>query len=270
MALSEGGGPDMKSMIKKAIALIMFAALTLSLTACTGSEPDLEISQMASAEAQAIMGVISNTGADSAAELLAMKDDRLEDLLWQNGFDIDGSAFRNGLDGWHSMQGEFGDILAISEPVMSSNDKEIIAEFDIQGSNRTGKCVIVIDDRDRITSITTSADYTLAENMEKAGLNTLLGMGTTFAILIFLSLIISLFKLIPGSGGMKEKVEKKAAPLDNAVSQIAEREAIASENEIEDGELVAVITAAIAAYQASTGSTAGSDGFVVRSIRRHY
>ena len=60
-----------------------------------------------------------------------------------------------------------------------------------------------------------------------------------------------------------------AAPVENAVSQIAEREELAS-SASDEGELIAVITAAIAAYEAANGSSAGSDGFVVRSIRRHY
>lgn len=260
----------MKSMINKAIALIMFAALSLSLAGCAENEPDLPITDMSIAEASGIIGGISNTDEISAAELMEMDDDEVEDFFGQYGYKIDGKAFKNGLEGWLSMQEEFGGIQSISEPVMTSNDSEITATFDLQGSKRTGNCVVVMDEKNKITSITTSAHYTLAENMEKAGLNTLLGMGTTFAILIFLSLIISLFRFLPGSGGMKEKEEKKAAPLDNAVSQIAEREELASGNEMEDGELVAVITAAVAAYEAANGVSAGSDGFVVRSIRRHY
>lgn len=259
----------MKSMINKAIALIMFAALSLSLAGCAANEPDLPITDMAIAEASGIIGGISNTDEESAAELMEMDDDEVEDFFGQYGYKIDGKAFKNGLEGWLSLQEEFGGVQNISEPVMTSSETEVTATFDLQGSRRTGKCVVVMDERNKITSITTSAHYTLTENMEKAGLNTLLGMGTTFAILIFLSLIISLFRFLPGSGGMKEKEEKKAAPLDNAVSQIAEREELASGTEMEDGELVAVITAAVAAYEAANGASAGSDGYVVRSIRRH-
>lgn len=260
----------MKSMINKAIALILFASLSLGLIGCSTSEPDLPVSEIAIAEATGIMGGISHTDPESAADFLDMKDDKVEDFFADYGYNIDGAAFKNGLDGWLALKEEFGDVGEISDPVMTSNDKEIIATFNIQGSKRSGKCVVVMDGKNRITSITTSANYSVVENMEKAGLNTLLGMGTTFAILIFLSLIISLFKLLPGSGGRKDKEEKMAAPLENAVSQIAAREELASENGIEDGELVAVITAAIAAYQSASGTAAGSDGFVVRSIRRHY
>ncbi|MBQ9605706.1 MAG: OadG family protein [Lachnospiraceae bacterium] len=260
----------MKSIIKKALALVMFAALSISLAGCGGNEEDLPITDMSYAMASGIMGGISNTDESAAAEFLDMDDDELEDFFGQYGYSIDGAAFKNGLDGWLSLSEEFGEIESISEPEMSSDSDEITATFDITGSLRDGKCVFVMDHRTKITSITTSAEYTLAEDMSKAGLNTLLGMGTTFVILIFLSLIISLFKFLPGAGGAKAKQDKKSAPVDNAVSQIAEREELAASDKAEDeGELIAVITAAIAAYEAVNGG-GSSDGFVVRSIRRHY
>lgn len=100
--------------------------------------------------------------------------------------------------------------------------------------------------------------------MTKAALNTLIGMGTVFVMLIMISLIISLFNFIPriqaafSKKGKKEKT--KSAGIDNAVTQIAAQE----EAEADDTELVAVIAAAIAASEGA----ASTDGFVVRSIRK--
>ncbi|MCR5775049.1 MAG: OadG family protein [Lachnospiraceae bacterium] len=258
----------MKSMIKKAIALLMFAALSLSVAGCGGTASNLEITDMDIAQARGIMGGISNTDDMSAIELLGMEDDEVADFFKQYGYSIDGAAFKNGLDGWMSLREEFGKIKGISEPTMTSDAKEITATFVITGEKRNGKSLVVINDKGKITSITTSADYTLVEDMSKAGLNTLLGMGTTFVILILLSFIISLFKYLPGSGGSKAKEEMRSAPVDNAVSQIEKREELAAEAE-DDDELIAVITAAVAAYEAANGGSS-SDGFVVRSIRRHY
>ena len=88
-------------------------------------------------------------------------------------------------------------------------------------------------------------------------------MGTVFAVLILISLIISLFGYIPKLVGSKKKVPEKAQTeaADKVVAQIVENEELN-----DDLELVAVISAAIAAYEGS-GST---DGFVVRSIRKAY
>ena len=102
--------------------------------------------------------------------------------------------------------------------------------------------------------------------MGKAGLNTLIGMGTVFTVLILICLIISCFKLIPkiqnAFSGKNKTSEKSVAEtaVDNTIAQISKKE--------DDQELIAVISAAIAAYEGAAGGTAGTDGYVVRSIRR--
>ena len=101
----------------------------------------------------------------------------------------------------------------------------------------------------------------LALILEKALLNTLLGMGTVFFVLIFICLLISCFKYIPK---LPDKFSKKAAPEPAKAAPAPVTAALEEEAEAEDDlELVAVITAAVAA---SMGSS--TDGFVVRSIKR--
>ena len=111
----------------------------------------------------------------------------------------------------------------------------------------------------------------LSDRLKLASLNTLLGMGVTFAVLTLIIMIISLFKFLPSSTGKKvQKQQQKddSTPVDNVIAQIISQE---EANLMNDQELVAVITASIAAYQsefssASVDSTAG--GFLVRSIRK--
>ena len=110
------------------------------------------------------------------------------------------------------------------------------------------------------------------ETMTKAGLNTLMGMGIVFIVLIFISFIIYLMKFVPNliSGEKSEKPakkekkseEKKVSGIDNAVNAIAAKE---EAELVDDLELVAVITAAI---MASLGDAAPADGLVVRSIKK--
>lgn len=118
----------------------------------------------------------------------------------------------------------------------------------------------------------------LSERLSTAGLNTLICICVVFAVLIFISLVISLFGFFPKIEAAKaakkarKKEEKELAEkaVDNVVSQIEtkeinETEEIAeSENLTDDLELVAVIAAAIAASQGAVST----DGFVVRSIRK--
>ena len=115
-----------------------------------------------------------------------------------------------------------------------------------------------------------SAVYSKTELMKQAGMNTLLGMGTVFVVLIFISFIISLFNFLPALFAKKPKIEdlkkeesKPAAPAKAATP------APAAGNLMNDAELVAVITAAIYAAEGQAGNGAVSkDKLVVRSIRR--
>ena len=92
---------------------------------------------------------------------------------------------------------------------------------------------------------------------EQALLNTLMGMGTVFAVLILISLVISCFKIFPYL-----ESKKKAGQTENAVKETVQD--IPAEQQ-DNTELIAVIAAAIAA---STGTS--TDDFVVRSIKRRY
>ena len=101
----------------------------------------------------------------------------------------------------------------------------------------------------------------LGSRMADAGLNTLIGMVTVVAILAIIMFFIWSFKFIPvlqGKFSNRKKKNSTEVAVDNAIAQITENEEL-----VDDYELVAVVTAAIAA---STGGS--SDGFVVRSIRK--
>lgn len=118
----------------------------------------------------------------------------------------------------------------------------------------------------------------MATKLKDAGINTLICICVVFAVLIFISLVISLFSFIPKAEASaarrkarkKEEKELAAKAVDNAVSQIETKETEVSEvieepeNLTDDLELVAVIAAAIAASQ----NAVSTDGFVVRSIRK--
>lgn len=111
----------------------------------------------------------------------------------------------------------------------------------------------------------TACGSDLGNKMATAALNTVIGMGTVFAVLILIIFIISLFRFIPI---IQDKVaQRKAkktgnASIDNTIAQIVEKEENADLSD--DLELVAVIAAAIAASEGA----ASADGFVVRSIRK--
>ena len=93
----------------------------------------------------------------------------------------------------------------------------------------------------------------------------MIGIGTVFAVLIFISLLIACFKFIhKWETGLKTKNETPApAPAPVKAAPAAPAAPAAGPDLSGDAELVAVITAAIAAYEGTS-----SNGLVVRSIRR--
>ena len=132
----------------------------------------------------------------------------------------------------------------------------------IKGTIHDANIEIIFDDEMMLTSMSTNVIYSFGELMAKAAMNTLLGMGTVFVVLILISLIISCFTFIPKIQASFTKKSQQpqqpvAAPAPAAVAAGEEEETV-------DLELVAVIAAAIAASQGA----ASTDGFVVRSIRK--
>lgn len=135
--------------------------------------------------------------------------------------------------------------------------------------------------------------------IKEAALNTLLGMGMTFLVLISLSLIITLFgKVLSGGFGKAKSTASKAAPKATPKAEPETKQVpaeTAAEPEVieapqgEDLALMAVISAAVAAYEdglspeivaviaaavaAAEGGktitgTPGASGFAARKIRK--
>ena len=139
---------------------------------------------------------------------------------------------------------------------------------DLNCTNRNTELALSYNTEMQITNAAFNVHYSIAENLQKAALNTLLGMGTVFVILILISLIISLFGIFPKLEASR-KAKKEAAAKANAPAVAAPAPAPAAvpaveEDLTDDLELVAVISAAIAAYEGSEDTS----GYVVRSIRK--
>lgn len=124
----------------------------------------------------------------------------------------------------------------------------------------------------QIKEVTVSADYTFGEKMGKAGANTLMGMGTVFIVLIFISFIIAQFEKINkasvaiGNWWINRKNKKGSDETVEAAPAAASVAApVATANPMDDSQLVAVITAAVVAASTANG---GTDKLIVRSIRK--
>ncbi len=105
---------------------------------------------------------------------------------------------------------------------------------------------------------------------DEALLNTLIGMGTVFIVLILISIIIFLLKFVPKMFERKaaasiSQPEKKAEDRAPAPAPAPEQEPVVNN----DTQIAAVIMAAIAArMETETGVPVSPEGLVIRSIKK--
>ena len=107
----------------------------------------------------------------------------------------------------------------------------------------------------------------LGDVMARAGLNTAMGISIVFCALAFISIVIAIEgKIFTTLAKKKAEPKKVEAPTPAPAAPINEE---TEEDLSSDEELVAVITAAIYAFEAEAGEAyVPADGLVVRSIRR--
>ncbi len=170
------------------------------------------------------------------------------------------------IDSWDEVTADLGEFQNTGECTitMAQTTVTVVQKAEFSGSEVFVSFVYEYSyEAEQLELIDSSADlnYTMGEKMTKAALNTLMGMGTVFAVLILISLIIYCFRFISvvqGKSSKKKTEEKKEAPVVTQIEQREEQQQLA-----DDLELVAVIAAAVAA-----DAGVPADSFVVRSIRR--
>lgn len=189
--------------------------------------------------------------------------DQMNTIVSQGAIEqyVDQPALYNGFLGWESALDDIGTYEGVNGGSVSFEEDEVAITVNVLGSSHNADVEIVLDNAlATYIGITTNVHYSTGEIMAKAGMNTLIGMGTVFVVLILISLIISCFTLVSKFEAKQKKEEVPAAAVSApVVEQIAAKEELS-----DDTELVAVIAAAIAAYEGA----ASTDGFVVRSIRK--
>lgn len=266
----------MKNFAKKFLMTVLMLTCVFALTAC-GQDEALSTNQLAKqkeAEFRAQNVVDMMTAFVSSQDYKSGMVDEYNNVELADVFSslyerytrgtstisCEGKAVRSAFSTFESGLEEMGSIGEIGQPVSTIDDDTITVMIPVTGQNANGSVELIFtnDIYVKMTSCTLNMDQTKGSLMVKAALNTVLGMGTVFVVLIIICLIISLFSFIPK---IQENFAKKKAPAKAPVA--AAPVTPASEELADDEELVAVIAAAIAAYEGTS-----ADGFRVRSIRR--
>lgn len=188
------------------------------------------------------------------SSLSGFSDDELAQYM-AGGDDITSQAVKS----WVDIKDQLGEYVGIGEFTVNDSKDSISTELLINYSKRDVILTVVYDNDLSVTSISADKVYTLGETMKRAGLNTIMGIGTVFVILIIITFLISMFKYI---NKWEENKKKDNTPIEAPKAAVA-KTVVSEEELVDDLEVVAVISAAIAASMNTS-----ADGFVVRSIKR--
>ena len=262
-------------MKKKILAYICMIACIFGLTACGGGDEVTPLEQERLDDAGAAAGIVITLFNDYLCQGIPFSveemntNEEIEYLCEQSfGVQVDGYAVLTAVQSFDSGLETIGGIVEVGDAEVKLDDKQIIVEVQVTGEKQNAVAEIIFsnDIFMRLESAALNPVASKGALMGKAALNTLIGMGTVFAVLILISFLISCFRFINRAqdAAMKRK-EVKAAGESSAVGEsAAPAETFEAAEEPDDTELVAVIAAAIAASQGA----ASADGFVVRSIIR--
>ena len=246
--------------MKKKIWLILCMALCIFAMAACGKNEDTgtgkaEFTYDASALKMTTMQYLQSWNVTDFSQLVN------EDTL--NSY---GEQIYNNYVSWTELQDILGSFLQTEKTTLEETDTTV--EVVIRSKYESGLMDfrMVFDEAGNVLDIIAEKHDTLGEKMEKAGLNTLMGISIVFFALIFMTFVIWLLRFVPV---LQQKFSRKPEAaavetkgIDHAIANIAEQE---EEDLTDDLELAAVITAAI---MASMGEEAPADGLVVRSIRK--
>ena len=249
-------------MKKKLSLLICTLTEILCFTGCASTKAELDYDKATVEQSVEFLVSYCSSADDAAIEQWGeLSDYEIQYQLMQAGLPYTPDSFLGAMESWTAGVEECGAYVGHGDYVYEASEDELKVTTEAQFKDRDASLTFIFDDNLNLESMTVDAQYSTGEILEKAGLNTLLGMGTVFIVLIFISLIISLFKYIPA---IENALKKKPKEVEKEVVEAPVVEEVSEEQDMtDDTELVAVIAAAIAAAEGTT-----TDGFVVRSIRR--
>ena len=241
----------MNRKLKSLLAMVCVLALTLAMSVCAFAADTVTEDEAANYKSAAETLI---------SQIAGFSDEEIENYLAQD------DAFTTAtMESWKSVKDELGAYSSIvSQDVEKDGDVVTISTV-AQFEKAKADVVLMLDlGQQMYTSMTYSVQYSLAANMQRAGMNTLMGIGFVFLMLLFLSFVIGLFKYIEKFQNVgKKKAAEEAPKAEEAPAPAIAQSEAADEDFADDLELVAVISAAIAAYENTSG-----DSFVVRSIKK--
>lgn len=179
--------------------MVCVLALTLAMSVCAFAADTVTEDEIANYKSAAETLI---------SQIAGFSDEEIENYLAQD------DAFTTAtMESWKSVKDELGAYSSIvSQDVEKDGDVVTISTV-AQFEKAKADVVLMLDlGQQMYTSMTYSVQYSLAANMQRAGMNTLMGIGIVFLMLVFLSFVIGLFKYIEKFQNVGKKKAAEEAP----------------------------------------------------------
>lgn len=237
-------------MKKKLVLIAAMCFMLLGLAACGQTDP-------ASVDYNGHSYEELQSNCQGTVQTLAYMSEEDKMYYQQNGAE----TVVNLINKWDDAVAEFGSFVDFGDFEITKSGKTLTAAQTLHMEKRDMILTYVYTYHSmEVEDITVDGVYSIGEKMSTALMNTVMGISIVFGVLIIICLLICCFNIFPYLEKKKAGKTAAAAPAqDTAPAHIEVRE----ERQTDDGELIAVIAAAIAAAEGTS-----TDGFVVRSIRR--
>ena len=273
----------MRRFVKRMAAAVLLSACLVSLSGCSSNQDTAETDSTISMDGTPVDDSMAQSIMLSAAQTLGVPKDQLivqKTLAESTGDATTAAIYEAQLEVREDM-GELKNVNMDEGSVVLLADGSYTVVIPVDFTEGTKKYVMNINMATQqiqaeFTDMSAGVveDTSMGTLLKTATVYTIIGIGTVFLVLIFISILISCFKYIHAWEESKKKAAapapapKAAAPAVKPVPvpavKPAAAPAVTGPDLSDDAELVAVMTAAIAAYEGS----ATSNGLVVRSIRR--
>ena len=246
----------MKQWFRKAALCFALALSVLTLAACGNSSKDtvepIEPSVKSALEEQAKQY--------AEQSIYALSDAEIESQI-KSAYKTKDEITYNGLTNYLNDKDRLGAFVSVDDAVASKTEDGYSIVINSTFEKRTLKLTLGLNElTGKTTEMTFEPYYSLAEQMEDAGANLAVGMGTVFVVLIFIAWVISMFKYI---SIFEKKMKGKKAPAEAPKAAApAPKAAAPAPAAKQDDVMQAVIAAAIAAYEADTAGAQNENGFV--------
>ena len=263
----------MKRIKRIVLAFLLVLTVGTALTGCEKTSSQIEAESQEAIRAKNIEDVGKYTTDYLATTMKSAQYEQFEQFIG-SGQHLVSIPFDNDWGyRWKQFHDLHGEVKEAVVDLTERTDDGYTSRIILTGEDNLQMALTIAYDKTMTPVSTSIGDYsddsneTLGSKMKVAAGNTATGLIVVFFVLILLSLIISCFKFVNKIGEVKPENKDAGAKTAQPAKKEAAPEAAVSAEDIDlakNQELVAVIAAAIAAYEGTTTA----DGYVVRSIRR--